>query len=260
MVLLIFIFGILFGSFLNCFIYRLEEGKSIWRGRSHCTQCKHQLGFLDLFPILSFVCLKGRCKYCKKKISFQYPLVEFATGFLFVLVFIKYFGTIFAFQSLGVAAYLLLFRDFFFISSLIIIFVYDLKHSIIPDKITLPAIAVAFIFNILLGFPFTDLALSAIIGGGFFFLQFFLSKGKWIGAGDIRLGVLIGIMLSWPFVLAALIVSYIIGGVVSLVLLTQKKWTLKSKVPLGPFLVIGTVLTLLYGQRIIEWYIGVFGT
>ncbi|PIZ87448.1 MAG: prepilin peptidase, partial [Candidatus Nealsonbacteria bacterium CG_4_10_14_0_2_um_filter_40_15] len=126
----VFIFGLIAGSFLNCVIYRLEQGQSFLKGRSYCPLCKHTLSWQDLVPVLSFLFLRGKCRYCRQKISLQYPLVELATGILFVLIFL------FAFNFL----YYLIMGCF-----LIIIFVYDLKHYIIPDSVIYPAILISVI-------------------------------------------------------------------------------------------------------------------
>ena len=140
----IFLFGLALGSFLNCVIYRLERGESFLEGRSYCPHCQHILNWSDLIPLFSFLILKGKCRYCQKKISLQYPLVELATGILFVLTAYNLQLTIYNLQDLFVVSYLLL-----VVNCLLVIFVYDLKHYIIPDKIIYPAIAVAFLYQII---------------------------------------------------------------------------------------------------------------
>ena len=133
-------FGLIVGSFLNCVIYRLEEGKSFLKGRSFCPDCKHTLSWRDLIPLLSFLILKGKCRYCQKKISWQYPSVELSTGILFLLIFN------YTFPNLLATGYWLLVASF-----LIIIFVYDLKHYVIPDKVIYPAIMVSGIWYFVSG-------------------------------------------------------------------------------------------------------------
>ncbi|MFA4998895.1 MAG: prepilin peptidase, partial [Candidatus Paceibacterota bacterium] len=137
----VFLFGLIIGSFLNCVIYRLEEGKSFLKGRSFCPDCGHVLGFIDLVPVFSFIFLKGKCRYCGKRISWQYPLVELATGVIFLLVSI-----VFGVRSFGYIYYLLI------SSLLIIVFVYDLKHYIIPDGVIYTAIIASFLYNIVYSF------------------------------------------------------------------------------------------------------------
>ena len=234
----LFLFGLATGSFLNCVIYRLETGGSFLKGRSFCPHCKHKLSWLDLIPVLGFVFLQGKCRYCGKKISLQYPLVELATGFLFVLAF-WHFG-------FGIS----LIPWLFVLSSLIAIFVYDLKHYIIPDSLVFAAIVVAAVFN------FNLLALLSALGAAGFFLAIVLiSRGKWMGVGDIKLAFLMGLMLSWPAILLALFLAFSIGAIIGLGLMAVGRKTFKSEVPFGPFLVIGTFIALFWGEIIIEWYL-----
>jgi len=135
--LIIFIFGACIGSFLNCLIYRLDSKQSFLKGRSFCPHCKHQLGFFDLIPILSFIIVKGKCRYCQKKISWQYPLVEIFTGLIFLLLVTCHLSLVTLIYYIVVS------------SLLIVIFVYDLKHYIIPDKIIYPVIVIVFLYRIL---------------------------------------------------------------------------------------------------------------
>lgn len=271
--LIVFIFGVCVGSFLNCVIYRLETKQSFLRGRSFCPKCKHKLGFLDLIPILSFIILKGKCRYCGKKISWQYPLVESFTGILFVLVLNYELGIrnqgIFDFQGSLNLLFLILNSCF-----LILIFVFDLKHYIIPDKIIYPAIVIAFLYLLFeslrfkiwglseiwdLGFGiFKGLRLpllAAFSAGGFFFLLWFLSRGKWLGFGDVKLAFFMGLFLGWPNILVGLFSAVLIGATIGLVLVGLGKKTLKSQVPFGPFLVTGTFIALFLGQNLIKWYL-----
>jgi len=156
--LIIFIFGTCIGSFLNCLIYRLHSKQSFLRGRSFCPHCKHKLSFFDLIPILSFVFLKGKCCYCGKKISGQYPLVEIATGGLFLLILNLQFGelqfSIFNLLTSIRFSYLLIIS-----SLLVVVFVYDLKYYIIPDKVIYPAIGITFFYQLIYSFHGWDLAM-----------------------------------------------------------------------------------------------------
>lgn len=145
--LFIFVFGTICGSFLNCVIYRLEIGESFLKGRSYCPHCKHVLTWQDLIPIFSFLILKGKCRYCHQKISWQYPLVELATGILFVSTLIYFFSK----TSILVNSAMTELTSIYYLviaCFLIIIFVYDLKHYIIPDKVIYPAIAIAFLYQL----------------------------------------------------------------------------------------------------------------
>jgi len=250
----VFVFGLVIGSFLNCVIYRLEEGKSFLKGRSFCPKCKHILGWQDLIPVLSFIFLKGKCRYCNKKVSWQYPLVEFATGILFLLVCLN-----FGIWNLEPFYYLLI------SSLLIIIFVFDLKHYIIPDGVVYTAIVASFAYNLVYSLfaihnPqfFLQSLLAAFLAAGFFLLIVLVSKGQWMGVGDIKLAFLMGLFLGWPNILIALFSAFFIGAVVGIGLIILKKKGLKSEVPFGPFLAIGTFLALFSGGGILTWYFGLF--
>jgi prepilin signal peptidase PulO-like enzyme (type II secretory pathway) len=248
--LVIFIFGLITGSFLNCLIYRLETGQSFLKGRSFCPHCKHLLNWQDLIPVLSFFILKGKCRYCQRKISLQYPLVEFATAFLFVLIF-----TFVHVSNNYAYVYLLLMAGF-----LVVIFVYDLKHYIIPDKVIYPAIAIAGIFNfqfsIFNQFPIFQFSiLSAIGAAAFFAVIVLISRGRWMGIGDIKLAFLMGLILGWPNILVALFSAFFIGAIIGLGLIIAGKKQLSSEVPFGPFLVTGTFLAIFLGEQLINWYL-----
>ncbi len=249
----VFFFGLIVGSFLNCVIYRLEEGKSFLKGRSFCPDCKHTLSWQDLIPLLSFLILKGKCRYCKKPISWQYPLVELATGILFILIL--NFST----RPGGVIL---------FVAScfLIVIFVYDLKHYIIPDKIIYLAIIVSGIWyfvsgiflNLYTKYEILNTIYSAFGAVAFFLAIVLVSRGKWMGAGDIKLAFLLGLILGFPNILAALFLAFLIGAIIGVGLVVSQKKTLKSEVPFGPFLVTGTFIALFWGETIINWYLNFF--
>ncbi|MBZ9572784.1 prepilin peptidase [Patescibacteria group bacterium] len=243
--LIVFIFGACVGSFLNCLIYRLREKESFLSGRSFCPKCRHKLGFFDLIPILSFIFLKGKCRYCSKRISLQYPMVEIATGGVFLLIF--------NFQNFTTTLYLLIISCF-----LIIIFVYDLKHYIIPDKIIYPAIVITFLYRVIFNFQTSNLyssILSALAASGFFFLIWLVSRGKWMGLGDAKLAFFMGLFLGYPQILPALFSAFLIGAIIGLGLIAFGKKSLKSQVPFGPFLVAGSFIALFWGEQIIRWYI-----
>ena len=252
----VFLFGLIFGSFLNCLIWRLHKNESMM-GRSCCPKCKKQIAWYDNIPLLSFIILKGKCRYCKKFISWQYPIVELITGLLFVVAFINNFQIISNFQFLNISPNLLLFtlRDWFLICVMIIIFIYDLRWYLILDIVSLPACLIVFLFNLFLGFSWQNLLIAGIIGCSFFLSQFIISKGKWIGGGDIRLGLLMGLALGWPNVLVAILIGYFIGSFVGvgLIVFGKKKWS--SQVPLGVFLSTATVITLFWGEVIAQWYL-----
>jgi len=246
--LFVFIFGLVFGSFLNCLVYRLEAKKSFLKGRSFCPRCQHLLSWRELLPVLSFILLRGKCRYCRKPISLQYPLVEMAAGLLFVLI-VFYFSFDFLFSF-----FYLIFSCF-----LIVIFVYDLKHYIIPDRVIYPAIVLALLYQVIEGTGSVAgigqySVLSAVGVAAFFLAIVLVSRGRWMGAGDIKLAFLMGLLLGWPDILVALFLAFFIGAIVGLGLMVSGQKGLKSEIPFGPFLVTGTFLALFWGNELLNWY------
>jgi len=226
------------------------------RGRSRCPHCQKELSWKDLVPLFSFLILRSRCRYCRQKISLQYPLVELATGILFVFI------AIFNFQ-LATCNFLNTCFLFFVSCFLIIIFVYDLKHYIIPDKVIYPAIFISGIwylasgifFNFYTRYEILNAAYSAIGTAAFFFFIVLFSRGRWMGAGDIKLAFLMGLILGFPNILAALFLAFSLGAIMGIGLIVFEKKTLKSEVPFGPFLVTGTFIALFWGEKIINLYL-----
>jgi prepilin signal peptidase PulO-like enzyme (type II secretory pathway) len=246
---LIFLFGLIFGSFLNSVIYRLEKGESFLKGRSFCPHCGHILNWSDLIPIFSFLFLKGRCRYCQKKISIQYPLVELFTAFLFILPF---FIKLYSFVDL----------IFYWLISgfLIIIFVFDLKHYLIPDKIVYLALLTTFFFRLFQVWKFNNWKfllnpfLSGFFVASFFFLIVFISKEKWMGGGDVKLAFLMGLFLGFPKILVALFSAFFFGAIISIGLILSGKKTIKEEIPFAPFLILGVFLALFWGEELINLY------
>lgn len=262
-----FILGLVIGSFLNCLIYCLESKDNFISGkkrenifgRSFCPHCSHQLSWYDLVPVLSFIFLKGKCRYCKKPISWQYPAVEMATGLIFLSIFNFQIPAINQFLSYN--QLLNLFYYFLIACFLIIIFIYDLKHFTIPNKIIYPAILITLIFNFQYLFfgqssIFKNSILAAFGASAFFFLIFLISQGKAIGFGDVKLAFFLGLFLGWPNIIIALFFSFLIGAIIGLGLIFLRKKTLKSEVPFGPFLTVGAFISLFWGSQIIAWYLG----
>lgn len=250
-ILLFFILGAIFGSFVNCMVYRIKNKKTIL-GRSFCPHCKHELSFLDLFPLFSYLLLGCRCRYCKKMISFQYFLVELVTAIIFAFGCYFYFGSFFATSFMSLMSYV-----FYLIMSLflIFIFIYDFKYYLVLDEIIYPGIVIAFLFNLALGLSLWNLLLAGFIGFSFFALQYFLSKGKWVGGGDMFIGLFMGFVLGFPNILVAIFLAYFVGGIVAMFLLLFKGKKLSNKIPLGPFLTFATLLVYLYGKDILDWYL-----
>jgi prepilin signal peptidase PulO-like enzyme (type II secretory pathway) len=268
--LIVFLFGLTAGSFLNCVIYRLEKEESFLKGRSFCTQCRHQLTWRDLIPILSFFILKGKCRYCHQKISWQYPLVEIVTGLLFVSISNRFASIVKEnsfFSAFGNGSSVFNFLNLIYYwtiaSFLIIIFVYDLKHYIIPDRVIYPAIGITFFYNIYqLTINNQRLAInnfsSAILAATFFLAIVVVSRGRWMGVGDIKLAFLMGLILGFPNILVALFLAFFLGAIIGLGLIISGRKTLKSEIPFGPFLITGTFIGLFCGGEIINWYLKLF--
>lgn len=248
--LIIALFGLIIGSFLNVIILRFDDLKTIFTVRSHCPKCKVRLPWYDLVPLFSFILLKGKCRQCKEAISFQYPLVEALTAVLFALCLYK-FGL-----SLDLALWLII------SSVMIVIFIYDIKHLLISDALVviLGAVWLVLVLKNYLIFHNTQSILHSLYGGltlsGFLGLLVLISRGKWMGSGDIGLGFVIGALLGWPLVLVAGFGSFMVGTVISIVLLALKSKKLKSQLPFAPFLIIGLYIALLLGEKLIAWYWG----
>ncbi|MEA3249679.1 MAG: A24 family peptidase [Patescibacteria group bacterium] len=159
-------------------------------------------------------------------------------------------------ESIGAVAFANLLLGWFVVSVLVIVFVYDLRYMLIPRSITLPATVLALAANVALGMDIAHLVIGVAIGGGFFWLQRLLSKGKWVGGGDVYLGLFMGAVLGYPLILVALFIAYVAGALIGVSLMVIKRKTMKSELPFGTFLAAGTVFTLLYGQVILGWYMG----
>lgn len=253
--LIIFIFGLAVGSFLNCLIYRLQTEESFLIKRSYCPNCKKALSWQDLIPLLSFIILRGKCRYCQKPISWQYPLVELMTGALFVFI---------AFQWLSGGITLLNFIYLLFIiSALIVIFVSDLRYYIIPDKVIYSATILAIIYCIY-QFAIEDQRLiiinflAAILASLFFLSIILISRGRWMGWGDVKLAFFMGLLLGFPNILVALFLAFFFGAIIGIGLILAGRKTLKSEIPFGPFLVVGTFIALFWSKELIQLYSHLF--
>lgn len=245
--IIVFFLGASVGSFVAASVYRMKNKKSILRGRSECEKCGKKLAWYELIPIFSYICLRGKCGKCGKKIGAELLLTEAICGALYVAAYFYHRSPI---------LFLLLIRDWIFLSGLVFLFIYDLKYKILPDAITITVAAAIFIVNIILGYKITDLVLAVAVGGGFFAAQYLVSRGKWIGAGDIRMGALLGAALGWPAVMVAIFISYIFGGFYGGYLLLRKRAVLKTQIAFGTFLAVGGVVGLYWGDYIIKWYLG----
>lgn len=251
MAIFIFLFGLIIGSFINVLADRLPRDEHIG-GRSRCPRCQAVLVWYDLFPVVSFLFLGGRCRHCRQKISWQYPLIEIITGLLFLLVFNWQFPffdqwPVFNFSFLN------LFYFLFITACLLVIFISDLRYYIIPDQIIYAAIIFTVVYR---GWFFRDLLgnnlMAAFLAGGFFLTLVLVSAGAWMGWGDVKLALVMGLILGWPKVLLALFLAFFVGAAVGLGLIFfgRKNW--KSEIPFGTFLSASAFLIFLAGDRLIS--------
>lgn len=317
---IVFLFGLVVGSFLNSLIYRLSTGEGLFieqreqrhkqptkqeKGgirrfeilRSRCPLCYHRLGWQDLIPLVSYLLLRRRCRYCKGVISLWYPAVELATALLFVFFFnlqLTFSDGLFFQQGADIIIlwFWHLLYWFFLAGALIVIFVYDLKYFLIPDKVLYPVVFLTLmnrfaefliprywtmfgvngfefrIWNSRLiwdfGFwnlDFTKIAIPILVGiiaSAFFLAIVLISRGKGMGLGDVKFAFLMGLLLGFPKLIVALFVAFLFGAVFGSTLVLIKKKTMHSEIPFGPFLVTGTLIALFLGQRMIDWYWNLF--
>ncbi len=249
--IIIFFFGTIIGSFLNVVIYRFQSGRGLG-GRSICMSCSRTLSWFELVPLASFIVQDGRCRTCKTRISPQYLIVEALTGFIFMLLTLKYIALLPAHTSLFVA--LLVYAMYFF-SLLVVISVYDFRHKIIPDKLVYTFIVCAFLGQFFVhgtsvGFAMPSaLALfSGLIIALPFALIWYFSQGRAMGLGDAKLMIGIGYLLGLSQGVVAVMLGFIFGAVtaLSLLLLRRSRFTMKSEIPFGPFLAVGALVVFLY--------------
>ena len=253
-ILLIFLFallGLIVGSFLNVCIDRLPRNESIVYPPSHCAVCQHKLAVKDLIPLFSSLRLRGRCRYCQAAIPRKLFWVELATGLIFALLYWHYGLS----TELGVMA--------FYACLFIIIFVVDLEHGLILNKVVYPGIVVALLLALLprpwltewIVTGVANAALGGAVGFAILFLIAIVSRGG-MGWGDVKLAALIGLATGFPLVFFSLIMGAILGGIVAVALIIAKKKTRRETIPFGPFLALAAMITLLWGSNILNWYLG----
>jgi leader peptidase (prepilin peptidase)/N-methyltransferase len=246
--ILFFLLGLAMGSFFNVCIDRLPRNESIVGPSSYCEACGHRLSRLDLIPVISYLVLRGRCRYCQAKIPSRLVLVEIVTGLLFLL-FWYYYGLSREF------AFSLIYASFF-----VVIFFIDIKHYLVLNKVIYPAIAIALI--IAGATQYYDIAaplLGGLTGAGSLFIVALISKGG-MGMGDVKLGAFIGVIVGYPQAFVFLLISVIAGGVFATGLLLVKRKGRKEAIPFAPFLVTGGIITMLYGSGVLDfllngWYV-----
>jgi leader peptidase (prepilin peptidase)/N-methyltransferase len=241
----VFAAGLCIGSFLNVCIYRLPEGGSIAYPPSNCPSCGSRLRVVDLIPVLSYLSLRGKCRYCGSKISVQYPIVELTAGILFLLAFLKYGLTLATLRTVVLFAVV--------IAATMI----DLGYRIIPDRLNLAG----FLLGVILLFESRDVltanSIGFLAGGGILYLVAVVSRGG-MGGGDIKLAAVMGLLLGWKYLLLALFLSFTAGAIVGVLLVLLKIKRMKEALPFGPFLALGSVIAALAGDWLISWYLQLF--
>jgi leader peptidase (prepilin peptidase)/N-methyltransferase len=266
------VLGLCAGSFINALVWRIHEQAhetdkdkpnkryqarlSLTKGRSMCPHCKHDLAVRDLVPVISWLSLRGKCRYCHKPIAAQYPLVEVATVLLFIASYVWWPIVLHGSQSAIFVLWLAL------LVGLIALIVYDVRWLLLPDRLIYPlgviASVQAIIAIVAANRPLVALLntlVAVVIGGGIFYIIFQVSDGQWIGGGDVKLGWLLGLIVATPArSLLFIFIAAACGSLVSLPLLATGKLKRTSVVPFGPLLIIGAVIVVLFGANILHWY------
>jgi leader peptidase (prepilin peptidase)/N-methyltransferase len=243
---LVFITGLIIGSFLNVCIYRIPKGESIVFPPSHCGRCGKSLKWFDLFPVISYVVLRGRCRYCGEKISLRYPLIEFITGVLFLAIYIKY----------GLSFELIKFATF--VALLIVISMIDFDTMDVYTSTTIFGIVTGILFTIFgyyLNGNFMGYIIGALIGGGVISIIILLTKG--MGWGDVEICGVCGLYLGIKLTIVTIFFSFIFGSIYGIALILTKKKGRKDQMPFGPFIAMAAVFAIFFGENIIRWYFSI---
>jgi leader peptidase (prepilin peptidase)/N-methyltransferase len=247
--ILITVFGLAWGSFLNVCIHRLPRRESLVWPSSHCPKCGASLKPYENIPVLSYLVLRGRCRSCGVPISLQYPIVECVTAALFLAAFML-FPPVVAVQRL------------IFACAMLVLFVIDLEHRILPNVITLPGIVAGLLFS-LFGPPgWIDSLIGIVAGGGFLWLTAIVYERirheEGLGFGDVKMLAMIGAFLGWKLMLVTLVLSSFLGSIIGLGLIALKKGDMKYALPYGTFLAVAAVFSSVAGDRIVNWYMSFY--
>jgi leader peptidase (prepilin peptidase) / N-methyltransferase len=236
---------------LGARIDRIKKNKKgIFFGRSECPKCHRKLSATDLIPIINYIYLRGKCRRCKKPIPIHYPALELFCALSLVTIFLRF--PFVADSSLALSFVIYSLYTVFFTG----IFFYDLLNSEIPDLMLFPLIGITLVGSLILGSPdIGSMIIALVISFIFFGGQYFLSKGTWLGEGDIYLSAAMAFAFGWELMLIAIILTYLIGGITAGILLITKKTSRKAHVPFAPFMVLGSMLTIFYGREILDWYL-----
>jgi leader peptidase (prepilin peptidase)/N-methyltransferase len=248
--LTVIIFGLCVGSFLNVCAYRLPLGESIVHPRSRCTSCGRTLTWFDNVPVLSWAALGGRCRSCKQPVSWMYPAVEVVTALVFVITYLTYGLTLLSLVRVVFAC------------ALIVLFVTDLQHKILPNAITLPGIVVGFVCSVFLPPGWMNSLIGLAVGGGFLLAiaeAYYRIRGQeGLGMGDVKLLAMIGAFLGWKLVLLTLVFASFTGSLAGGVLIASGRGNMKYALPFGTFLAVGALFAATWGEPIADWYFGFY--
>jgi len=243
-------FGLVVGSFLNVCIYRLPLKQSIVWPASRCAKCQRELSWYENVPVLAWLVLGGRCRSCKDRISAMYPIVELVTGALFVGAYLLYGVTPLTFVRIG------------FGCSMIVLFVIDLQHRILPNVITVTGVPIGFALSLFLPPGWKESLIGLAIGGGVLFVigeAYYRLRGiDGLGMGDVKMLAMIGAFLGWRLTLVTLIFASFTGALVGVALLTSGRGGMKAALPFGTFLAVGAVVAAVAGDQIFNWYVGFY--
>lgn len=245
------ILGLCVGSFLNVVIVRIPEGRSIVHPGSACPRCGKAIAWYDNLPVLSYALLRGRCRSCRDVISWRYPMVEIACGTLFALAYRRF--------DPGTA----LVSALVFLAGLVAITAIDLDHLIIPDVLSLPGIALGILLSLAPGgIGWGDSLLGVLVGGGVFLVIIVASTlvigQAGMGVGDVKLGAMLGAFLGWKLALLSILLSMLLGGPLAATLLATGRKGRKDPIPFGPFLTLGGLISLFWGDAVLAWYFSQF--
>jgi len=253
--LLILIFGLIVGSFVGAYTYRWPRGISISEGRSKCPRCKTVISWYDNIPLLSFILLKGKCRKCGKKISLRYPLIEFSTAFIFILVYLNFSGFAANMQNPSLtqmSTFLVLAYYFLISAALVIIFVIDLEHKLIPDEVTFFIFTLSF-FNLILtsNEKFYEILLSAFLTSSFFLFLNLVTLGRGMGLGDVKLVLASSLVLAdYKLIITFIFLSFFIGSIIGIFLILIKKAKFGKQIPFAPFLITSLFITIMWGDKL----------
>ncbi len=268
--LILFLFGLAVGSFLNVVATRYDGERFLLSnkligGRSHCEQCKKTLRWFELVPLFSFALQGGRCRRCKARLGFQYPIVELLSGIIFVFAPLALgVGAAVAGAVGGVVGTLLLATLWIAVfEALLVMALIDIRLGIIPDEINIFLLATG-VLLLLVPAPLDAAAvipkiIAALGAGAFFALLIAVTRGKGMGMGDLKLAIPLGLLFGWPDIVLVLMTAFVIGAVVGVIAVARGTNSMKGTLPFGPFLALGAVTAFFWGAPLIGWYLSLLG-